>query len=280
MARKKKRGRRKNRGGAHGSSAANRGVKHARPAHVTPKVQSATPQEPEPGAPAGHAARLEIRFHGYWHPGTGRGDGASADAIVHRDEGALPFLPGRTVKGLLRNAVRLGIQAGVEGLNAESEEALFGSRLPDPPPTGSRSQSASDNRVRSLEEHRHKTRPGALLVRSARLGKTHDTRAQWITFARSEEGRDLLANLVTTLSSTALDESGMARDSSLRTIEVFVPVTLYADLQVLAPEPGAPTPDIPWGAIGQATQLFLRAAGSHRNRGLGRCTARIIQEAP
>ncbi|MFH1465587.1 MAG: RAMP superfamily CRISPR-associated protein [Pseudomonadota bacterium] len=222
--------------------------------------------------PTGAAAGLLIDLHGFWHPGTGRGDGAGADAVVHRDGAGLPFLPGRTVKGLLRQAVRLGVEAGIDGLSKDVEELLFGSELPG--------FGSPDHRVRCLEEERFATQAGVLLVGSARLGAGIAEATKWQAYAKSEEGAQMVQHLLGAISSTALDEHGVAEDHSLRTIEVVVPVTLYAPLQARSLKPGAPPPNIPWEAVDTAVRLFLRAVGSHRNRGLGRCSAAIVSEAP
>ena len=49
--------------------------------------------------------RLKIDIQSYWHPSTGRGQGSDVDALAHRDKDGIPCLPGRTIKGLLRDAV-------------------------------------------------------------------------------------------------------------------------------------------------------------------------------
>ena len=51
--------------------------------------------------------RLTLTFTllSYWHAGTGAGRGGDADAVVQRDDDGLPYLPGKSVKGLIRDAV-------------------------------------------------------------------------------------------------------------------------------------------------------------------------------
>jgi CRISPR/Cas system CMR subunit Cmr4 (Cas7 group RAMP superfamily) len=51
------------------------------------------------------AYTLHIRLQTYWHAGTGRGLGAAVDAAAYRDADGLPALPGRHIKGLLRDAL-------------------------------------------------------------------------------------------------------------------------------------------------------------------------------
>jgi len=43
-----------------------------------------------------------INFLEYWHIGSGMGAGAVADAVVLKDERGLPYVPGKTIKGLVR----------------------------------------------------------------------------------------------------------------------------------------------------------------------------------
>lgn len=228
---------------------------------------------PKPGAvtPLGSSALLRLDMHGYWHPGTGRGDGLAADAVVKRDAFGLPAVPGRSLKGLLRECVRLGSSAGLVGDGLE--EHLFGTAL------APGADVSSDNRVRRLEEHRFATRPGALRVGTARLGATAAELEMWARFARSEEGRRLVRTLTDTLSSTKL-EDGVAADQTLRTIEVWVPMTLHAHLEY-APPAGDDErpPQWSWADLDACVRLFLRGLGSHRNRGLGRCEASLLEVA-
>lgn len=44
----------------------------------------------------------KISFHSNWHCGSGLSSGADADALVLKDKNEMPFIPGRTLKGLIR----------------------------------------------------------------------------------------------------------------------------------------------------------------------------------
>ncbi len=214
--------------------------------------------------PSARSARLCFELLGWWHPGTGRGDGVAADAVVLRDATGLPYLPGRTVKGLLREAVHLGAAAGLPGLNAAVEAQLFGTGLAD---------KGTTDRVRKLEEGRFRTHAGSLRFNDAVLGATRTEAAAWRAWAASDGGKVKVRELVSTLASTAIDPaSGTVRDQTLRTIEVVAPVTLWAPLSVEGEAP------VPWASVGEAAALFLRAVGSHRTRGLGRCAVTIVPE--
>jgi CRISPR/Cas system CSM-associated protein Csm3 (group 7 of RAMP superfamily) len=46
----------------------------------------------------------KIEFYSYWHSGSGLSIAAGADLRVNKDKDGLPFIPGKTLKGLLREA--------------------------------------------------------------------------------------------------------------------------------------------------------------------------------
>ena len=202
---------------------------------------------------------IEFQLMSWWHPGTGRGDGVTADAVAHRGNDHLPFLPGRTVKGLVRDACRAGVAADILPMSRWLE--LFGT----PPPPAKEGEEFE--RVEALEEGRFKTERGSLRFSSARIGKSSDEQAKWSTWARDRE--DVSSYLYSHVASTAMDPlTGAAKDRSLRTIEVVVPLNLHAFIEGDA--------DTPWDSIGESIELFLRTLGSHRNRGLGRVAARLV----
>ena len=47
--------------------------------------------------------KIEIKLYSFWSVGSGK-VGCSLDSIVLRDKDNLPYIPGRTFKGLLRDA--------------------------------------------------------------------------------------------------------------------------------------------------------------------------------
>jgi len=197
-------------------------------------------------------AIVEITLYSYWHAGSGEGRSADADALVLKDRDGLPWLPGRTLKGLLRDAVRSCEDVGAVPSGAAA--FLFGRETREGEPDGSV--------------------PGRLRVGNAVLSE--EVRA---AIACSEEK----AGLYDTFASTRIDAEGIAEDKTLRTIELTVPVTLWAEVSLLAPDvakSGAPDD----GSEGLAEEWFsvlekscgvLRRLGSGRNRGLGRCACRL-----
>ena len=51
--------------------------------------------------------KYEIEFFSNWHCGSGLAAGADVDALVIKDNNGLPYVPGRTLKGLLREAATI-----------------------------------------------------------------------------------------------------------------------------------------------------------------------------
>lgn len=45
-----------------------------------------------------------IEFFSYWHCGSGLSAGADVDSLVIKDAKGMPFVPGKTIKGLIREA--------------------------------------------------------------------------------------------------------------------------------------------------------------------------------
>ncbi len=196
--------------------------------------------------------RLEVDFRGYWHAGTGRGSGHHLDALVCRDACGLPYLPGKTLRGLLRDALgRLEEWGSAAAASAGITQDLFGS--------------TAWEYNNGAPVTRDTTEPGKLFVSDARLPE--DVSA-WLA---QEDNAPLRAGLFREHFSTAMTKQGVARNKSLRGTEVSVPLTLTAEVHLL---PGCEAHG--WKEALKAALPLVRAAGSHRSRGFGRC---VIREA-
>ena len=51
--------------------------------------------------------KYKITFYSNWHCGSGLAAGADTDELVIKDRNGLPYVPGRTIKGLLREAAMM-----------------------------------------------------------------------------------------------------------------------------------------------------------------------------
>jgi len=196
-----------------------------------------------------NALKLSFAIESYWQAGSGRGGGAVVDALAQKDPLGLPKLPGRTVKGLLRDAVfRLETWGHAPaGLTIR----LFG-------------EIGVEQGVIRLE-----TTGGALAVSDARLPQVE---RDWLA---GEARAQLRRGLFRYISSTAVDpEKGTARRGSLRSVEVVVPVTLEAQVEVIKPELLEAEPA--WQDHLERALPLVHAVGTSRSRGLGRVEVRVV----
>lgn len=136
-----------------------------------------------------------ITFYAQWHCGSGTSAGADLDALVIKDKNDMPFIPGKTLKGLIREAVEnlLQLEGKADTLEAEIT-AAFG---------------------------KEGGQTGCLHFCNATLddGEYHAI--------VSNEAQQYLYNKVTT---TSIDKDGVAKDHSLRSMETVVPCELQAEI--------------------------------------------------
>jgi len=193
--------------------------------------------------------RIEIDLRSYWHPGGGRGQGMVLDASCHRNANGLPVLPGRHLKGLLRDAIERAEAWGWPGY-AGLAATLFGERT---------------------EEVEHRVpQPGCLRVSDAGLPTAI------VQHLGSKNGQAMLPGLFRALYATAVEhDTGAAQDKSLRGIEVVVPLLIEAQI---GPVPGREPPS-DWPERLQAVLPLIDAVGAHRNRGLGRAVLKLREAA-
>lgn len=137
--------------------------------------------------------KYQIDFFSCWHCGSGLSAGADVDELVVKDRRGLPFVPGRTVKGLLRDACDDACRYA--GLAQSDVRRVFGYFADDP-----------GEAVR-----------GCAFFSDAEI-PCHEADA-----IVSERLADCLYRSV---ASTAIDADGIAVDSSLRKVQVVVPCRL------------------------------------------------------
>lgn len=204
-----------------------------------------------------------------WICGSGRGAGKLHDAVGVRDDDGLPYIPGRHLKGLLRDALERAPARAYGGDTANGDEVasfLFG------PKATSEERDLAANYFFGL-----------LRVSSARLSDADRSAA----LLHGEAERE--ATLFMTAQSTAIDPIlGVARDKTLRSTQLAIPMTLYAEIEAdksafrFLQEPHGYERALLAGqwedAIGFALPL-MRSAGANRQRGNGRLTAAIEKGA-
>jgi len=191
---------------------------------------------------------LRIELLSLWQAGSSLGRGAEADATAIVDDNGLPFLPGRTVKGLLREAVLTCEELGrlPEGTTCR----LFGKAPAEGEPSDSR--------------------PGILRFDNARICGHARSRLLLKDIEKNEARNDLRPALFEKVSSTSIDEHGQARERTLRTVEVALPVTLHAKIHGPA--------DSEWVDAIRFASPLVKTLGSYRHRGFGRCRVSLSDE--
>ncbi|MCR9290706.1 MAG: RAMP superfamily CRISPR-associated protein [Bacteroidetes bacterium] len=177
----------------------------------------------------------QIQFHSFWHSGSGLSGGVVTDATVLKDENGLPYIAGKTLKGLLREAAQKILNSGTRLITQDFFNQVFGAKK------------------QSTGTICHFT--NAYL--SENLANANDL----------QQNKSLLYQQ---LSSTAINEKGQAVAHSLRQMEVTIPLVLYA--QII---------DFPNNSdfekeLNYCLQ-YVKAMGTKRHRGLGRCDWSIIQ---
>jgi len=170
--------------------------------------------------------QYKITFLDYWHLGSGTSAGAKLDSLVVKDEAGLPYLPGKTLKGLLRDMV--------DEIDASQIAKIFGSEGSD------MSKNYFSNATLSSKTKEH-------LVKN----------------------RHLIKHLYASVTSTKIEsQSGIAKEGTLREIEIVIPLTLYGEIECSDKEEEK--------MLMNAMEM-IKQIGLNRNRGLGRCQIERVE---
>lgn len=178
----------------------------------------------------------KIDFHTDWHCGSGLAAGADVDALVVKDKNEMPFVPGKTMKGLVREAVE-----EIRSFQGKTDDEDF---------------------VKAFgyfddKEHNEK---GCMFFSNAVLKKD-----EYDAIVSNDAARFMYRDIA----STAIDNNGIAKEHSLRKMQVVVPCTLVGEII-----------DVPEEMVDEIiTALkYIKRLGQNRNRGLGRCTITIEEK--
>lgn len=187
---------------------------------------------------------LKADFQSYWHIGTGRGSGQNLDALVEKDDAGLPYVSGKTLKGLFRDAVyKLDTWQ-----NKKLTDSLFGKRTED--------------------ESRDETTAGILRFNNLELAEK----------AYLKQNTSYIPHLFKTHASTTIDfETGTAKEQSLRMIEVVVPMQLTSHISILPGLVETALSDEEVFAILQQAASLITHIGANKNRGFGRVNLEVSQ---
>ncbi|MBR6200378.1 MAG: hypothetical protein IKQ61_08970 [Spirochaetales bacterium] len=178
-----------------------------------------------------------LKMQGYWAVGSGKGGGKEVDSRIDRDADGLPYIPGKMLKGLIKDACLRLEKTGSKKYNFVKN--VFGGQ--------------EDNKSNGL--NRTATLSGKIYISDARLSPA--------IRQKLKEKTDLKDNLTRSIYSTAINnETGTADEQSLRGYEVAVPMELYAVMECECEK------EI-FDSIKIAAKKLVYTVGSHKSRGLG-----------
>lgn len=178
--------------------------------------------------------KYTIEFLSDWHCGSGLAKGADVDALVVKDKNKLPYVPGKTIKGLVRESVEIISQFQGDYKSDDKIKDAFG-----------------------FFQGSSMLGQGNMFFRNATL-----------SVERQKEiiNHNLSEFLYRTIASTAIEENGIAKEHSLRKIEVVIPCCVEGEI--------LDVPDDLKDLICKGLKMIKRL-GQNRNRGLGRCQITI-----
>ncbi|HHB79874.1 MAG TPA: CRISPR-associated protein [Saprospiraceae bacterium] len=187
----------------------------------------------------------QIEFFDYWHAGTGLVSGANSDALVNKDDEGRPFIPGKTLKGLLREAAEVLKELGHAEITDDFIIKVFGKKKLD------------DNEQMTVNGQNRMDVEAKSFFGNATLS---DHLIKNIDQSKSK-------HLYRQLASTAIEKNGQAKDFSLRNVEVTIPLVLYAPISSIDMNHKKPL---------ELCLAWVKRLGLNRNRGLGRCQLTFI----
>lgn len=141
--------------------------------------------------------KYKIEFHTDWHCGSGLAAGADVDALVVKDEKGMPFIPGKTIKGLIREAIE-----EIRGLQKEQNEENFVKAF-------------------GFFDNKEQKKKGCMFFSNVTLEPN-----EYEAIVSNDAARFMYRDIA----STAIDDNGIAKEHSLRKTEVVVPCTLHGEI--------------------------------------------------
>lgn len=194
---------------------------------------------------------------GYWFAGTGSEAGAYADSIALKDENGLPYFPGKSLKGIFRNAFKIAENNNWFTDHKDLENFLFGKE-------GSYCRPGESGKNQTFIEPNNLLTSGHLHFSNAVI----DPRIT--EFVLKEP--DLRNLLFKTIQNTAINSNGVADATSLRSYEVVVPLRLMSEISY--DETDDLCGKMMLEMLRQVSALIMDIGGKRR-RGFGRCIMEV-----
>ncbi len=197
--------------------------------------------------------KYTITFFSEWHTGSGLTSGSDLNSLVIKDKNKLPVIPGRTLKGLFREAAE--DLAELKNCDQALDDQILVNQI-----FGIGDDKNKDQA--DLDESDEKS-----LASESDCFFTNATIPVELSDAVLDE--QLTPHFYRSFASTAIEKNGIAKSHSLRTMETTIPCTLEAEIYNV-PEDGKTL-------IGNCAK-WIKRLGQNRNRGLGRCQFEIIKK--
>ncbi|WP_125716173.1 RAMP superfamily CRISPR-associated protein [Pseudoalteromonas rubra] len=203
--------------------------------------------------------QLIFNLHSDWHIGSGEQGGSYADALAIKCPQGLPYIPGKSVKGLLREAFRV---AAIHHWFDTQDNKELGEHL-----------------LHCLFGHegtQAEFSQGALQLTNATLS------AQEQCAIRQQP--EFRQHLFRVINSTAIGQYGVAKNGSLRAMEVAVPMTLGAQIALNRQHGNyqrllalLDNEQAIWTSL-EKTLVLIQNLGAKRQRGFGEVSVSLTPE--
>jgi CRISPR/Cas system CSM-associated protein Csm3 (group 7 of RAMP superfamily) len=183
-------------------------------------------------------ANFKITFFSFWHCGTGTSGGTETDALIVTDANGFPFVPGKTIKGHLREAAEW--YCSFHPSSKEMLVSIFG------------------------EENVDKKNENAPAVNGGKAFFSDCYLHPEVVQKALSKHQALFTQRVY---STAIEKEGVAKKHSLRSMEVAIPISVYGVITNLSEEERA---------FLATCMGLVKELGAGKTRGLGKCQLTFI----
>ena len=185
---------------------------------------------------------LQVSMLSDWHVGTGASGEGKIDRSIARDEEGLPFLPAKTINGVIRDAC----EELLNWLGHDSDYEL-------------------DNWATFIFGRANHS--GRIRIRSGRLD---DATRSYLSSQEMSRRKRIARHFSTIKAGVSIDPlSGRAKDDHLSFTEVARPMLLTAEVEILEANENVV-------ALVAAACQMVEYVGGKRRRGLGRCEMKLL----
>lgn len=208
---------------------------------------------------------IKIKLLGYWYIGTGHEAGAYADSVVLKDHEKLPFIPGKTLKGMFRNSFTHINKSIFDDEKKNKHDELINLFF------GRAGVSLTDLEDPNKYDSDQLNTNGILCFNNAEL--TQNEKQEIL-------GGNLTDYLYTTVQSTKIGSDGIAENKSLRAVEVCVPLTFKTEIDINQCSKNDIVGFISRDEIVKKIKVaaaLITEIGGKRRRGFGRCIIEVLE---